>query len=273
MLIQAIAQSSLADMTDSLDGIVGGGKMLRAQLVLQLARVTGVDAGTAVSAAAAVELTHAASLLHDDVIDASERRRGKASFWLERGVSAAILLGDFLFCRAFTLLEESGAGHLVSRLVIFSGEMCETEVRQELLLSAEMADWETSLSIARGKTGSLFAFAAEASCSDFSDTKQLEALRNAGYALGTAYQMADDMLDAFGNPTEAGKTLRNDAAKQKTTAASTFLAAGQDPRALVMELCDQSIQILAEWPHLESALRQYVENDFLPVITVFFQDA
>lgn len=253
-------QKPLADSKN----LFGSGKMLRARLALRLGPATGASYSTILRAAAAVELVHAASLLHDDVIDGGFLRRGAPSFWVERGIPAAILLGDLLLFKALELLMPLENRDLMTLMIQLTGEVCEAESEQELVVRERPSDWDTCVRIARRKTGPLFAFPAAAAAGE--DPGLRDALLEAGYRIGTAYQLADDLLDANGDPAAAGKTLGRDAAREKVTAARVAIPDETDPARFVGELCDSAAALLAPWPAARTALETYVRQDLRPVL-------
>jgi len=259
----SIRSSSLASIAESFGSIVGGGKMLRARLALRVGASTGISLGTRTRVAAAVEMMHGASLCHDDVLDESPTRRDAPALWVEKGIKGAVLAGDLLVCRALELLKHEKA-ELIPALVELAGEMCEAEAEQELVLTGSGEDWDTSVSLARRKTGALFAFAACA-CGG-SDREMCAALREAGYDIGTAYQLADDFMDAYGDPSGADKPLRNDAITDKITAASSWRGNDVDPLNYVDGLRDRSRKHLVTWPSVLSAWDAYLEQDIGPTI-------
>ena len=241
--------------------------MLRARLSLKVGAANGTPRDTLLRAAAAVEMIHAASLLHDDVIDGGHLRRGAPSFWTKKGISGAILLGDLMVCRALQLLEGTQHGRLGALLVRLAGEMCDAEVDQELVTRGTTKDWDKCVAIARSKTGSLFAFAAAAT--DGTDSSQGEALLEAGYRIGTAYQLADDLMDACGEAVRDGKDLGKDARKGKLTSASALNGSDAPARCCIQDLCSTSMALLAPWPSVQSAWNEYLQNDFSPVVKLF----
>jgi octaprenyl-diphosphate synthase len=264
LIAERIARTSLASIAETILQQVAGGKMLRARLAFHLTcereeeevRCQGMLAG------AAIELIHSASLLHDDVVDQAEVRRHAPAFWVERGRSASILLGDFFVCQAMLLLENTP--DLARALVRFAAEMCDAEVQQELLLRGAEPTWDKCVEIARGKTGSLFAFVASACASD--DPPLRKALAEAGYLIGTAYQLADDVLDAYGDAGTVGKSLGNDARAQKVTAVSAAHRDRVEPLGYIRGLHDKSEQVLRPWPSVQSAWCAYLEHDFRPAV-------
>jgi len=135
-IVASLRQTSLGPMLDELRELVASGKMLRARLALYIGQKAGAPHAVVTHAAAAIEMIHAASLLHDDVIDGAILRRGASAFWAQRGASGAILLGDLLYCRAIMLIEAVAGGILTPVLVQKVAEMCDAEAQQELLLRA-----------------------------------------------------------------------------------------------------------------------------------------
>ena len=257
-LAETPLHSALADCKN----LFGTGKMLRSRLTLRVGPAAGVAYSTILRAAGAVELIHAASLLHDDVIDGGFLRRGAPAFWVDRGIPAAILLGDLLLFKALELVMPVENGRLLPTIIKLTGEVCESESEQELVTRGKLADWETCVSVARRKTGSLFAFAAYAAGGE--DPALSAALQEAGYAAGTAYQLADDILDANGDPEVAGKTLGRDEARNKTTAARVRLPKNVDPVHTINELLASSQAGLDPWPSVRAAWDVYITRDFRP---------
>ena len=242
----------------------GQGKMLRARLLLRLSPAGNLPDSVAIPAAAAVELVHAASLLHDDVIDGGIVRRHAPAFWIEHGPPGAILLGDLMLMKALDLAIRAGDARLVGELAHFAGETCDAESEQELLLRGGGSDWAACLDVDRRKTGSLFAFAAGTSGGDNAPLRR--ALQEAGYALGTAYQLADDLLDGAGDDRSAGKTLGRDRARRKNTAATAFPGKPAELMDRSRNLRAQAIESLRTWPDLHAAMREYCALDFDPAV-------
>lgn len=264
-----LRKTSLGSMAGELLGVATSGKMLRVRMLIRVGLVQGTSLDSLTKIGAVVEMLHAASLLHDDVIDGAVLRRKAPAFWVTRGASGAILLGDLLVGQAYKLVNEVESGRLISVLVNLANEVCEAEAEQELLLKGEVSDWSTCVSIARRKTGALFAFAGYAAGGR--DAKLSEALMNAGYAAGTAYQLADDILDAYGDEALAGKTLGSDAISSKITAASSWYAQGIDPQSYISDLLSSSEKILVAWPAVANVWREYISNDLSPVINSFLR--
>ena len=198
---------------------VGGrGKRLRPLLALLAGGATGEINSGHLDLAVIVELIHVATLVHDDILDEAERRRGRPTVNARWGNSLSVLLGDCLFAHALNLSTNFENAH-ISRAIaraareICSGEMIQTQRRFDLKL--EVDDY---LRIVEKKTGSLFATAAElgAKISE-ADPGVIETFRNFGMRVGKAYQIYDDCLDIAGNETATGKTLGTDLRKGKFT--------------------------------------------------------
>lgn len=267
VMLSALRQTSLAPLLDELSPAFIGGKMLRARLTLTVGAACQTDRDSLLYAGAAVEMVHAASLLHDDVVDDALLRRGLPAFWRKKGVSGAILLGDLLVCQSLQLANRADDGRLGAMLVRLAGEMCDAEVDQELVTRGTVKSWETCVSIARRKTGSLFAFAATAA--ENVDEVRAAALLEAGYRIGTAYQLADDILDASGKGVADGKDLGRDALKKKVTAMSASGWSIQSARQSIQDCCTSSTRLLSPWPTVQAAWEAYLQADFRPVVNLF----
>jgi len=244
--------------------LLGNGKMLRARLALRVGLANGTDRDVLVKAATAVEIIHGASLLHDDVIDGGILRRGAPSFWKRHGTNGAILFGDLLVFKGLQLVAAAGRADLLHDLIELCAQVCHSEVEQELVLRGTPGTWEKCEQIARAKTGPLFAFAAAAGAAA-NEPGQAEALREAGFMLGTAYQLADDLLDASGNEALSGKTLGRDRERGKTTALTATRNAPGDPVAYLYALLDASAAQVAAWPLLEQAWTTFLETAITPL--------
>ena len=238
-----------------------GGKLLRSRLAYRVGRETGADLKVLEYGAAAVEMIHTASLLHDDVIDGGTLRRGMPTFWVEKGRAGAILLGDLFLFKAIELMCRVADGRYTHELVKLTGEVCEAESEQELLLNGSDSKLEVCTSIARRKTGALFAFTSMIAGGD--DPIRTAALKEAGYLVGTAYQLADDLLDVVGDAAAAGKTLGTDAERQIVSAARLE---GVDLVGHLDHLQQQAIVVLNGDREAVSGIRTYVEQDIGPAI-------
>ncbi len=195
-----------------------GGKRLRPMLVLAAARMCGYGGPYHVHLAATVEFIHTATLLHDDVVDESAQRRGRPTANLLWDNKSSVLVGDYLFARAFQLMIETGSLRVLDILANASATISEGEVLQ-LTAARDLATGEdTYLKIIRGKTAALFSAATEvggviAGAPD----AQVRALFDYGDALGIAFQIVDDLLD-YGGATDAiGKNVGDDFRERKLT--------------------------------------------------------
>jgi octaprenyl-diphosphate synthase len=198
--------------------IAAGGKRLRPLLTVGAARLAGGRGDAALRLAAAVEFIHTATLLHDDVVDSSQLRRGKVAAHLIWGAPSSVLVGDFLFARAFELMVESGSLQALEILarasrVIAEGEVLQLTRAHDLKLSQAIY-----LEIIGAKTAELFAAAAEAGAvSAGADPRRAEALRSYGQSLGLAFQLTDDALDYSGSSETLGKNAGDDFREGKAT--------------------------------------------------------
>ena len=264
LMLDCLRDTKIAKLLPPKNNIMGSGKMLRAQLTLQLSKTNGIDEKTGIHAAAAVEIIHGASLLHDDVIDGGVLRRGAPTFWKNHGVNGAILLGDLLVFEGLNLLIQVNRIDLLKELIQMATQVCRSEVEQELLLRDHLGSWEECEAIARSKTGSLFAFSAVAGASP--DLHQTRALREAGFILGTAYQLADDILDCSGNEAVSGKTLGKDQERGKTTAITATKNAPENPIEYIESLLVASTEQLQPWPELHRIWNHFLTVTMKPVL-------
>ena len=195
-----------------------GGKRLRPMLTVAAARLAGGDGDACIKLAGAVEFIHTATLLHDDVVDGSHLRRGKTAAHLIWGAPSSVLVGDFLFARAFELMVEAGELRALDILakasrVIAEGEVLQLTRAHDLNLSQSMY-----LEIISAKTAELFAAAAEAGAvSAGASDPRAAALRAYGHNIGLAFQLADDALDYGGATETLGKNAGDDFREGKAT--------------------------------------------------------
>lgn len=200
--------------------VSAGGKRLRPLMTVAAARAVGAtdDIVAPRKLAAAVEFIHTATLLHDDIVDASELRRGKVAAHLIWGAPTSVLVGDFLFARAFELMVETDSMRALGILAEASRVISEGEVLQLTRAHDLNLDQATYLQIISAKTAKLFAAAAEAGAVGAgADPSAIKALRDYGMALGIAFQLADDALD-YGATAEAlGKNAGDDFNEGKAT--------------------------------------------------------
>ena len=177
--------------------VEAGGKRLRPRLVQLTARIgPRKEPLRAAALAAAVELLHNATLIHDDYVDESTHRRGRPTVAAAEGAERAIAVGDFYFAKATRLIAEIGNGQVTSTVAEALEAICASQIDDVALRGAYPGDHDSYLRVVRGKTAALFA-AACASGALLSEAKPeaVEALRRYGDLLGVAFQMADDMVD------------------------------------------------------------------------------
>jgi len=195
-----------------------GGKRLRPMLTLAAANLCGYQGEHHVLLAATVEFIHTATLLHDDVVDESEQRRGRPTANLLWDNQSSVLVGDYLFSRSFQLMVETGNMKALGILANASAVIAEGEVLQ-LSAARDLSTSEaTYLQVVRGKTAALFAAACEvgAVIAD-APTAHIMALRDYGDALGIAFQIVDDLLDYGGATASLGKNTGDDFRERKLT--------------------------------------------------------
>ena len=210
------------DLIPTLAGhlVSAGGERIRPMLTLAGAMVADPEGGleNASKLAAAVEFIHTATLLHDDVIDESNMRRGNETANAIWGNEASVLVGDFLFARAFELMVETGNIEVLGRLSKASARITEGEIEQMLIAGKPDTDIDAYLSVIIGKTAELFAAASETgSMIANGDDGLNKTMKDYGMALGIAFQITDDALDYHADEGDLGKTVGDDFAEGKTT--------------------------------------------------------
>ncbi|MEM9198596.1 MAG: polyprenyl synthetase family protein, partial [Pseudomonadota bacterium] len=198
--------------------IEAGGKRIRPMLTLATARLLGHAGPDPVKLAATVEFIHTATLLHDDVVDESDQRRGRPTANLLWDNTSSILVGDYLFARAFQLMVETGSLRVLEILSNAAAVIAEGEVLQ-LTTSRNLAtDEATYVQVIRGKTAALFSAACEAGAVvSGAGPAETEALREYGDALGISFQIVDDLLDYGGASASLGKNTGDDFRERKVT--------------------------------------------------------
>jgi octaprenyl-diphosphate synthase len=198
--------------------VAAGGKRLRPALLLLMCGALGYRGDQRYNLAAVVEFIHTATLLHDDVVDESTLRRGRATANEAFGNPASVLVGDFLYSRAFQMMVEAGDMRVMQTLAEATNVIAEGEVLQLMNMHDAALSEEGYLKVIRSKTAKLFEASArlaallaqspptiEQSCADY------------GQALGTAFQVIDDVLDYDGDVSEMGKNLGDDLREGKAT--------------------------------------------------------
>jgi octaprenyl-diphosphate synthase len=200
----------------------GGGKRLRPALVLLSAGACGYPGGSGrvghLELAAVVEFIHTATLLHDDVVDGSEMRRGRSTANTEFGNAASVLVGDFLYSRAFQMMLSVDSMRVMQVLADATNTIAEGEVLQLMNCHDPEVGEARYLEVIRRKTAKLFEAAARLGAVLSNASPEVEAgLAEYGMRLGTAFQLVDDVLDYSGDAAAIGKSLGDDLAEGKPT--------------------------------------------------------
>lgn len=221
--VDAIIRERLSSRVALIDQIASyiisaGGKRIRPRLVLLFAQALGFEGPERYELAAIVEFIHTATLLHDDVVDESTLRRGRATANETFGNPASVLVGDFLYSRAFQMMVETGSMRVMQILADATNVIAEGEVLQLMNIRDAALDEAAYLRVIRSKTAKLF----EASCRlaavlAGSPPEVEAACAEYGQSLGTAFQIIDDVLDYEGDAAELGKNLGDDLREGKVT--------------------------------------------------------
>ncbi len=202
--------------------VAGGGKRLRPALVLLSAGAAGYPGATGgerhYDMAAVIEFIHTATLLHDDVVDASDRRRGRTTANAQFGNAAAVLVGDFLYSRAFQMMLGADSMRVMQVLADATNMIAEGEVLQLMNCHDPEVDEGRYLEVIRRKTAKLFEAAARLGAVMANALPSVEnGLAEYGMRLGTAFQLIDDVLDYSGDAAAIGKSLGDGLAEGKPT--------------------------------------------------------
>jgi octaprenyl-diphosphate synthase len=243
--------------------VAAGGKRLRPILTLACARLCGYPptAGCArhVALAACVEFIHTATLLHDDVVDESALRRGLATANAIFGNKASVLVGDFLFSRAFQLMTADGSLKVLRILSNAAATIAEGEVLQLVTQNDLSTKDERYLDVIQGKTAALFAAACQigAVVADRPEVEE-QALSDFGLYIGTAFQLVDDALDYAADQAELGKTVGDDFREGKITGPvlAAYKAGSEPDRAFWRRTIEQSEQTDEDLDHALALMAQ-----------------
>ncbi|MDO5686383.1 MAG: polyprenyl synthetase family protein [Neisseria sp.] len=213
--------------------IIGaGGKRLRPITAILAGKALGYDADELYRQAAMVEFIHTSTLLHDDVVDESDKRRGRATANNLFGNAAAVLVGDFLYTRAFQLMVGAGSMKLMQVMADATNIIAAGEVMQLINIGNTDLTENEYLTVIQSKTAKLFEAAAQVGAILAQATPEQEnALKNYGMHMGTAFQIVDDILDYAGNGEDIGKNLGDDLAEGKATLPLIYLMQHGSPQA------------------------------------------
>lgn len=198
--------------------VAAGGKRMRPAMLLMVARALGYQGTTHHLLAAVVEFIHTATLLHDDVVDESDMRRGRQTANAVFGNAASVLVGDYLYSRSFEMMVESGSMPAMTVLSAATTVIAEGEVLQLLNVHDPDVSLERYLQVVRYKTAKLFEAAAQVGAIVAGATPEQQAAAAAyGRHIGTAFQLVDDVLDYGGNAEALGKNVGDDLREGKPT--------------------------------------------------------
>ena len=198
--------------------ISGGGKRLRPLLAVLSARSLGYQGEAHTTAAAFIEFIHTATLLHDDVVDESDMRRGKETANAAFGNAASVLVGDFIYTRSFQMMTTLGSMRILELMSEAVNVIAEGEVQQLINCNDPETTEESYMQVIYSKTARLFEAATQVGAILSDATPMLErALQNYGKYLGTAFQLIDDVMDYTADGKEMGKNVGDDLSEGKPT--------------------------------------------------------
>ena len=266
-----------------LDYLTGNsGKMIRPRLVVIAASMSTYDPEVVIDIAAAVELIHLASLIHDDIIDHAMIRRGRESLNSLFGNHASILTGDYLFATAFYLINKHGMQGIMENVTTTIRIMCAAEIKQMSLVGNLDITEDQYFEKTYGKTACLFASSCKAGALASSMPSQsVYALEQFGLCLGYAYQIMDDLLDFLSDSTLLGKPIGNDLLEGNITLPVIYALKSKEYGAYIRSLLESQeptdqhmlrvIEVLVDSNAVETSLhsaRQFVAKglDYLNVL-------
>lgn len=262
-VIRSQIKSDVFLITQVGEYIIGsGGKRLRPIVTMLSGKSLGYDEELLAMEAAMIEFIHTSTLLHDDVVDESELRRGRKTANNVFGNAAAVLVGDFLYTRAFQLMVKAGKMELMRVMSDATNIIAAGEVMQLINIGNTEMTKEEYLKVIYSKTAKLF----EAACQiggilAGGSEKEIEALRRYGVHMGTAFQIVDDILDYSGSPEETGKNIGDDLSEGKVTLPILYLLRHGDEK--MKERTTQAIKN-AEARHFEEIYGYIKASDAIP---------
>jgi octaprenyl-diphosphate synthase len=221
--VDAVIRVRLKSRVDLVDQVAehiisGGGKRLRPLIVVLSARACGYTGSSHIDAAAFIEFIHTATLLHDDVVDGSSKRRGRATANSVYGNQTSVLVGDFVYSRAFQMMSAMGSQRVMEIMSEATNVIAEGEVLQLMNAGDPDTTEQRYLEVIYRKTARLFESGAEVAAVLAGASPSLQrALAAYGKHLGTAYQLVDDVLDYRSDPEQRGKNIGDDLAEGKPT--------------------------------------------------------
>jgi octaprenyl-diphosphate synthase len=244
--------------------IDSGGKRIRPSLVLLTAQLFGEIKPQHHQLAAIVEFIHTATLLHDDVVDESDLRRGKSTANHVFGNAASVLVGDFLYSRAFQMMVKLQTMQVMQILANATNTISEGEVLQLLNIGKTKISEQEYLKVIHLKTAKLFeAASALGAVMSGASEQQQQALSDYGMHLGTAFQLIDDVLDLSGDSAEIGKKLGNDLMESKPTLPMIYaMSSGDDNQSKLIENALKKGDV-SQLPEIIAALKSTGALDYV----------
>jgi len=242
----------------------GGGKRIRPAVLLMAARMAGYTGERAVLYAAVIEFIHSATLVHDDIIDESQTRRGRDAAHTRWGNHLTVLFGDFLYLKSMSLALSQDNIELIRVLCDVTLQIVEGEIYQLTKKGAVDLTEDEHFDIVRRKTAVLFAGSAKiGGMLAPAAPEQLEALWDYGFSIGVAFQIVDDLLDFTGDEVVLGKPVGGDLREGKLTLPIIHLLRG-DPgaRALVQKIVREEHATIEEWRELRALLARSRSIDY-----------
>lgn len=243
----------------------GGGKRIRPAVLLMAARMSGYQGEHAPLYASVVEFIHTATLVHDDIIDDSEVRRGRQAVHSRWGSDVTVLLGDFLYIKSMQMALTRDSLDFVRLLCEVTLRMIEGELYQLTKKGVVDLTEDEHFDIIRRKTAYLFAGCAKIGAMLGSTTReQQDALWDYGFNIGMAFQLIDDLLDFTGDEDLLGKPVGGDLREGKMTLAVIHLLGRGDERAdgLIRTIVTERTATLEQWRELRTLLAQYRSIDY-----------
>lgn len=239
------------------------GKKLRPALTLLSGKLFSDDLKTLIPLAVAVELFHTATLLHDDIVDNSQVRRGMPTINFLWGDKVALLLGDFLFSKAAELVSQSKNNRIISLLSQTLTTISMAELRQSLAPWEEKKSREHYYSWIKGKTASLFASAAETGAIwGQAPEEKIKDLREYGFNLGLSFQIVDDILDFTGQEEEMGKPIGSDLLQGHLTLPTIILLEKEAETPLKEAMETKNTEILKEIAQKIANSKSIIEESY-----------
>ncbi|NAZ53571.1 octaprenyl diphosphate synthase [Vibrio toranzoniae] len=254
--------------------VSGGGKRLRPLLALLSARALGYQGEAHITSAAFIEFIHTATLLHDDVVDESDMRRGKATANAAFGNAASVLVGDFIYTRSFQMMTTLGSLKILELMSEAVNVIAEGEVQQLMNCNNPDTTEESYMQVIYSKTARLFEAATQIGAILTESSPEIEtAMQNYGKYLGTAFQLIDDVMDYTADGKEMGKNVGDDLAEGKPTLPLLYAMHNAAPvqasmireaieKANGMERLDDIMSVMKETGSLEyTTNKAYEEAD------------